>query len=136
MNKLLLTLSLASTLALATPYTQDNRITDMQLMAKAMQDIQNGFFYNNYDMIKAGGVIVADIIMKIEPPLSEKEEKDDMTRFMNNKVKMTLKVKKNIKRRMRIMIERFRDGDPTQSLQSFTNATKECMKCHSKLRKW
>jgi hypothetical protein len=136
MRKLWLSFLLITTIAVAKPYTQEDRIKDMQVLAKAMQDIQNGFFYNNYDMIKAGGILVSDTIMKIEPPLSEKEEKDAMTRFMNNKVKMTGKIKKNIKRKMHIMIERFGEGDSMQALQNFTNASKECMKCHAQLRQW
>ena len=135
MKKIIFTLTLSSSLMMAS-YTQDDRIADMQTMANAMQDIQNGFFYNNFDMIKAGGIILADTIMKIEPPLEETEEKDVMTRFMNNKVKMTNSTKKKIKNKTQKMIERFRDGDATQALQNFTKITKECMKCHTKLRNW
>jgi hypothetical protein len=135
MKKIILSLALTSSLLMAA-YTQDDRIKDMQTMANAMQDIQNGFFYNNFDMIKAGGVILADTIMKVEPPLEEKEETDVMTRFMNNKVKMTNTTKKKIKKKTQKMIERFRDGDATQALQNFTKITKECMKCHTQLRNW
>jgi len=135
MKKSLVILSL-TTCILSASYTQDDRIKDMQLMAGAMQDIQNGFFYNNFEMIKAGGVILADTILRVEPPLEEKEEEDVMTRFMNNKVKMTNTTKKKIKKKTQKMIERFRDGDPTQALQNFTKITKECMKCHRKLRNW
>ena len=135
MKKIILSLALTSSLLMAA-YTQDDRIKDMQTMANAMQDIQNGFFYNNFDMIKAGGVILADTIMRVEPPLEEKEETDVMTRFMNNKVKMTNTTKKKIKKKTQKMIERFRDGDATQALQNFTKITKECMKCHTQLRQW
>ena len=135
MKKIILSLALTSSLLMAA-YTQDDRIKDMQTMANAMQDIQNGFFYNNFEMIKAGGVILADTIMRVEPPLEEKEETDVMTRFMNNKVKMTNTTKKKIKKKTQKMIERFRDGDATQALQNFTKITKECMKCHTQLRQW
>ena len=135
MKKALIALTISSSILIAS-YTQEDRIKDMQIMAEAMQDIQNGFFYNNFDMIKAGGVILADTIMKVEPPLEEVEEKDVMTRFMNNKVKMTNTTKKKIKKKTQTMIERFRDGDHTQALQNFTKITKECMKCHTQLRKW
>jgi hypothetical protein len=136
MKKIFLSASLCLTLSYAQDYTQEDRIRDMQIMAKAMQNIQNGFFYNNFDMIKLGGIEVADTIMKVEPPLSEREEKDVMTRFMNNKVKMTQKIQKKIKRRMQKMIERFAKGDKIQALQNFMNVTKDCMSCHKKLRKW
>jgi len=135
MKKAFIALTISSSIMMAS-YTQEDRIKDMQIMAEAMQDIQNGFFYNNFDMIKAGGVILSDTIMRIEPPLEEKEEKDVMTRFMNNKVKMTNATKKKIKKKTHKMIERFRDGDYTQALQNFTKITKECMKCHTQLRKW
>jgi len=135
MKKLLLVAFITSIL-FSKEYTQEDRIRDMQIMAKAMQNIQNGFFYNNFDMIKLGGLEVAETIMKVEPPLSEKEEKDVMTRFMNNKVKMTQKIQKKIKRRMQKMIDRFAHGDKIQALQNFMNVTKDCMACHKKLRKW
>ena len=136
MKKAFLILILISSTVIAKPYTQEDRIADMQKMAKAMQNIQNGFFYNNFDMIKLGGVEVAETIMHVEPPLSEKEEKDVMTRFMNNKVKMTHKIQNKIKRRMQSMIERFAQGDKVQALQNFMKVTQDCMACHKKLRKW
>ncbi len=135
MKKVIIALTISSSILMAS-YTQEDRIKDMQIMAEAMQDIQNGFFYNNFDMIKAGGIVLSDTIVKVEPPLEEKEEKDVMTRFMNNKVKMTNSTKKKIKNKTQKMIERFRDGDSTQALQNFTKITKECMKCHTQLRKW
>jgi hypothetical protein len=135
MKKVIIALTISSSILMAS-YTQEDRIKDMQIMAGAMQDIQNGFFYNNFDMIKAGGIVLSDTIVKVEPPLEEKEEKDVMTRFMNNKVKMTNSTKKKIKNKTQKMIERFRDGDATQALQNFTKITKECMKCHTQLRKW
>ena len=135
MKKAFIALTITSTILTAS-YTQEDRIKDMQIMASAMQDIQNGFFYNNFDMIKSGGIILTDTIMKVEPPLEEVEEKDVMTRFLNNKVKMTNATKKKIKKKTQKMIERFRDGDATQALQNFTKITKECMKCHTQLRKW
>lgn len=135
MKKAFIALTISSTILMAS-YTQEDRITDMQIMAGAMQDIQNGFFYNNFDMIKAGGILLTDTIVKIEPPLEEIEERDVMTRFLNNKVKMSNTTKKKIKNKTQTMIERFRDGDPTQALQNFTKITKECMKCHTQLRKW
>ena len=136
MKKTLLITATLLTLLQAKEYTQEDRIKDMQDMAKYMAKIQQGFFYNNFDMIKLGGAKVADIIEKVRPPLSEKEEKDVMTRFMNNKVKMTMKIKNSIRRKLERMIEEFSKGDKIQALQNFTGVTKACMKCHTKLRKW
>ena len=89
------------TINTAFAYTQEDRITDMQTMANAMHDIQSGFFYNNFEMVKIGGATLADTIVKVEPPLNEVEEQDVMTRFMNNKVKMTNNTKKESRKKLK-----------------------------------
>ncbi len=138
MKKLVLTLSLCSTFLLADKgvYTQADRIVDMQKMAKAMGSIQSGFFYNNLDLIKEGGITLANTIDRVEPPLEEKEEKDLMNRFLNNKVKMTDSIKRRIRKKVAHMIEAFADGNPKSALQDFTKITEKCMECHTRLRKW
>ena len=136
MKKAVIGFALAGAFLVAGPYTKEDRIADMQIMAAAMQDIQNGFFYNNIDMIVAGTNKLSDTIVKVEPPLSEVEEKDIMTRYMNNKVKMSNKIKKKINSKAKDIIERFRDGDAVQALQAYTKITKQCMECHTQLRKW
>jgi len=136
MKKMMIGFLLTGALLSAGPYTQKDRIKDMQTMATAMQEIQTGFFYNNFDMIKEGTARLSDTIVKIEPPLEEVEEKDIMTRYMNNKVLMSNKIKKKINRKARVILERFRDGDAVQALQAYTKITKQCMECHTQLRKW
>jgi len=136
MKKSLVAIAIISTIANANPYTQKDRIVDMQTMASAMQDIQNGFFYNNFDMIKEGTTKLSNTVEKIEPPLKELEEEDIMTRYTNNKVQMTNKIKKKINKKTQDILERFRDGDAIQALQAFTKITKQCMECHTQLRKW
>jgi hypothetical protein len=117
-------------------YTQEDRIRDMQIMAAAMQSIQTGFFYNNIDMIKGGGATLIETIMRVEPPLSELEEKDIITHMMNNKVQITNNIKKRIRDKTRDMIKRFEEGDPNQALRNFTKIEKACMKCHVQIRHW
>lgn len=136
MKKSMVAVAIIGTILNANPYTQKDRIVDMQIMAAAMQDIQNGFFYNNFDMVKEGTTKLSNTIEKIEPPLEELEEKDIMTRYTNNKVQMTNKIKKKINKKTQDILERFRDGDPIQAIQAFTKITKQCMECHTQLRKW
>jgi len=136
MKKMLAGFLFSGVLLSAGAYTQKDRIQDMQTMATAMQEIQTGFFYNNFDMIKEGTTKLSDTIVKIQPPLEEVEEKDIMTRYMNNKVLMSNKIKKKINRKARVILERFRDGDAVQALQAYTKITKQCMECHTQLRKW
>ena len=136
MKKIVIGLALAGTLLSADAYTQKDRILDMQTMAQAMQTIQDGFFYNNIDMVVEGTTKLSDAVVKIEPPLEEAEEKDIMTRYTNNKVQMSNRIKKKIKQKTKDIIERFRDGDAVQALQAYSKITQQCMDCHTQLRKW
>ncbi len=123
-------------LTLAQAYTKEDRIKDMQILAKAMEEIQTGFFYNNKDLVNEGALKLSDTINRIQPPLSEAEEKDPMARYMNNKIKVSNKIKKKIDQKARNIIERFRDNDPTQAAQSYTDIVKKCMECHVQIRQW
>ncbi len=139
MKKMLFSFALTSTLLLASDimhYTQADRIKDMQTMAAAMGEIQSGFFYNNLDMIKEGGLKLVTALERVEPPLEEKEEKDVMTRFMNNKVKMTNSIKRRVRKKVTHMIESFQEGRPETALQDFKKITESCMACHTRLRSW
>ena len=135
-NKTILVALISSVILSAGTYTKESRIKDMQIMATAMQDIQNGFYYNNFDMIEVGATSLSDTINRVEPPLEELEEEDVMTRYVNNKVQITNKIKKNINRKIQTLLQRFKAGDPTQAIQAYTKITKQCMACHVQLRKW
>ena len=135
-KKTILVALMSSVILSAGTYTKEDRIKDMQIMATAMQDIQNGFYYNNFDMIKVGAFSLSDTIDRVEPPLEELEEKDVMTRYVNNKVQITNGIKKKINRKIKTLLERFQSGDPAQAIQAYTKIAKQCMACHVQLRKW
>lgn len=117
-------------------YTKEDRIKDMQIMAQAMEQIQTGFFYNNVDIVQEGVINLSDTIRRVEPPLEEAEEKDPMARYMNNKIKLTNKIKKKIDQKAKMILERFKDGDPTQAAQAYTKILKKCIDCHVQIRQW
>ena len=127
---------LLGTALFAGPYTKDDRIKDMQIMAEAMSQIQTGFFYNNNDIVQDGAIKLSDAVRRVEPPLEEKEEKDPMTRYMNQKVKFSHKIKKKIDQKAKIIMQRFKEGDTPQAIQAYTKIMKQCMECHSQLRTW
>ncbi len=136
MSRIVTMTLLTSTLLLANAYTKADRIHDMQTMAEAMGKIQMGFFYNNNDLVQEGSLTLSDTIRRVKPPLEEEEEKDPMTRFMNNKVRMSEKIVKKIDNKAAMIIQRFNEGDTHQALQSFSKITEQCMKCHTQLRDW
>jgi hypothetical protein len=117
-------------------YTQSDRVSDMQKMAQAMQDIQTGFFYNNIDIVKDGTKTLKETIKRVGPIDSEINNKDIYERWINNSLKMTNKIKKKITRKAEDIDERFESGDPVQALQAYSKISQQCLKCHINLRKW
>ena len=136
MKRVLLVIALVSTIVVAKPYTKEDRISDMNEMAKAMNIIQSGFFYNNYDTVESGVSKLADAIVRVKPPLEEVEEKDAMNRYMNKKVQMSNKIVKKINQKSLTILQRFKAGDPAQAVQAYTKIMGQCMKCHKEMRNW
>jgi len=136
MKKLLITPVILATFASATPYTQADRILDMQKMAQAMQDIQTGFFYNNIDIVKDGTKTLKETIKKVRQIESEVKTTDIYEKWLNNNLKMTNKIKKKIIKKAEDIEERFEDGDAVQALQAYSKVSQQCLKCHINVRKW
>jgi len=136
MKRVLLVIALVSTIVVAKPYTKEDRISDMNEMAKAMNIIQSGFFYNNYDTVEAGVAKLSDAVVRVKPPLEEQEEKNVMNRYMNQKIQMSNKIVKKINQKSLTILQRFKAGDPAQAVQAYTKIMGQCMKCHKEIRKW
>ena len=117
-------------------YTKEDRIKDMNEMANAMNIIQSGFFYNNYETVASGVVQLTNAVERVKPPLEEQEEKNPMARYMNQKVKMSNKIVKKINQKALTILQRFKSGDSTQAVQAYTKIVGQCMKCHREIRHW
>jgi hypothetical protein len=137
MRKVIATMILGSSLLIAEPvYTKQDRINDMHSMAQAMIDIQTGFFFNNADIVAEGVFKLTDTITKVKPPLEKSEQEDPMTRYLNEKVKVTNKMVKDINKKAYLILERFKEGDTAQANQAYTKIMKTCMECHAQIRHW
>jgi hypothetical protein len=136
MQKILLSLILLSSFLYAEGYSREDRIKDMQDMAEAMNTIQSGFFYNNYDTVVSGVEHLTSSIERVSPPLEELEETDIMTRYMNNKIQMTRKVVKKINQKSLTILQRFKSGDPVQAVQAYKKILEQCVACHQQTRNW
>jgi len=117
-------------------YTKEDRIKDMNEMANAMNVIQSGFFYNNYETVASGVAQLSDAVERVKPPLEETEEKNPMARYMNEKIKMSNKIVKKINQKALTILQRFKSGDSTQAVQAYTKIVGQCMKCHREIRHW
>ena len=136
MKKIFVFLILVGTALSAAQYTKQDRIIDMQEMAQAMNTIQSGFFYNNYDTVSEGVEHLSEAMKRVRPPLEELEEEDVMARYMNNKVRMTNKVVKKINQKTLTILQRYKNGDSAQAIQAYTKILGQCMKCHRETRNW
>ena len=121
---------------MATSYTQADRIKDMNEMANAMNIIQSGFFYNNYDTVEVGVEKLVEAVKRVKPPVEELEEKDLMTRYMNQKIQMSNKIVKKINKKSLDILARFKSGDSVQAVQAYTKIMGQCIKCHRETRNW
>ena len=136
MKKIVMAVVLAGSMLCANNYTKEDRIKDMNEMASAMNEIQSGFFYNNYDVVSNGVVKLSEAVSRVKPPLEETEEKDVLSRYMNQKIQMTNKIVKKIDRRSLIILQRYKEGDTSQAMQAYTSIMGECVKCHREMRHW
>jgi len=117
-------------------YTKEDRIKDMNEMAQAMNVIQSGFFYNNYETVEAGVSKLTDAIVRVKPPLEEEQEKDLMNKYMNQKIQMSNKIVKKINQKALTILQRFKDGDSAQAVQAYTKIMGQCIQCHREMRNW
>jgi len=136
MKKAILISTIFMSFGLAEGYTQADRILDMQKMAKAMQDIQSGFFYNNLDIVKAGANDLRTTIVKVGPTEKERNTKDVYEKWMNNSTTMTGRIQRRIENYADSIVEHFQAGDAQYALTVYNRVSAECMKCHTSLRKW
>ena len=136
MMRKVIVMGVLSVSVFAGAYTRADRVADMQTMAKAMNEIESGFFYNDKQKVIKGALKLSDTIRHVRPPLEDKEEKNPMMRYMNEKVKFSNKIVKKIDRKAETIIERFQDGDVNEALQAYKKIMSSCMECHAKIRKW
>ena len=136
MKKIVLAMMIVGVTLMAKPYTQADRVKDMNDMANAMNIIQSGFFYNNYSTVEAGVEKLVDAVHRVKPPVEEIKEKDLMARYMNQKIQMSNKIVKKINKKSLDILERFKSGDSTQAVQAYTKIMGQCMKCHRETRNW
>jgi len=136
MKRVALGVILIGTLLQAKPYTKADRIADMNTMAQAMNIIQSGFFYNNYETVEAGVDQLASTIVKVKPPVEEVENKDMMEKYMDKKFQMTNKIVKKINQKSLTILQRFKSGDSAQATQAYNKIMGQCMKCHREIRNW
>ncbi|PHS40655.1 MAG: cytochrome C [Sulfurovum sp.] len=125
-----------SNITCAKNYTCGDRISDMQRMGQAMQDMQSGFFYNNFDIVKAGAEDLKKTIVEVSPIKEEVENTDVYEIWLANNTAMKKRIQRRIVQYSEDIISRFGDGDVIQAIQVYNKITLECMKCHVGLRKW
>lgn len=115
-------------------YTEQDRLTHMQEMAYGISTIQEGLLYSNFETVEKGSNILIKNLYQVRETDSERNETDIMERYMCQKYEMSKKRKREIKRKVVTLLERFKDGDTLQSMHTYTKILKLCVKCHRDAR--
>ncbi|HIP02776.1 MAG TPA: hypothetical protein EYH01_04750 [Campylobacterales bacterium] len=110
------------------------RIEAMRAMENAMATIQKGFLYNDARIVEKGVKMLKDRSIHLEPPLTGDEK------YLKKEETYKYKFTKKQAYRMNIYaddIQRdFYNDEKKQAMYAYTKILKQCMSCHSRIRKW
>ncbi len=110
------------------------RIDAMRSMEKSMATIQKGFLYNDIRIVEEGVKALKERSIHLEPPLRGDEL------LLNKKETYKYKFTKKQAYRMNIYADDlqrdFYNGEKKQAMYAYTKILKQCMSCHSRIRKW
>jgi hypothetical protein len=113
-------------------YSQEERIKDMQIMEQGLQQMQKGFLYNNLQDIQKGAELLKKHTAKIEPPVDEKTNAFKKSYAYD----LTKREAKKIIKLAEDAVAKYKERRTKQAMNSFAKILKQCMTCHTRIRKW
>lgn len=134
MKKTLLVLVLASVALLAENSQKVDMKKNMQEMEVAMAVIQRGFLYNDPTLVKGGIVNLQERVKNIEPP-----SKDDEAALGKGNT-YSYKYAKEQSAKISVLAEEiwthYEMGEKYTAMSRYKDTLKQCLACHTKIRKW
>jgi hypothetical protein len=113
-------------------YSQEDRIKDMQMMEQGLQQMQKGFLYNNLQDIQQGAELLKKHTAKIEPPVDKKTNAFKKSYAYD----LTKREAKKIIKLAEDAVVKYQEHRTKQAMNSFAKILKQCMTCHTRIRKW
>ena len=133
-KKSIFALSLLTTFfsASAFGYSHQDRIKDMRMMEQGLQQMQKGFLYNNLQDIQKGAELLKKHTAKIEPPVDEVANSFKRSYAYD----LTKREAKKIIKLAEDAVIKYQEHRTKQAMNDFTKILKQCMTCHTRIRKW
>lgn len=133
MKKLiLLTLLIATLLGANEQESKQHRLENMQILAKAMDDIQNGFLYNSKDMIKEG----ATAILNTASSIATKDLKSALPEETAYAHKFAQKMASRTQAHAQGILDALDANDPLTAMDEYLYVLRQCTSCHLRIRAW
>jgi hypothetical protein len=102
----------------------------MELMKQGMEQIQNGFLYNNKEMLN-GGINTLDNSNKIFQNV-------DVATFIpnNNKVQVTKNINENLNKNLDALKKAVSKNNVSEATKQYGQVMHNCVSCHTIIRGW
>jgi adenine-specific DNA methylase len=133
MKKILLSIVLASSMMFAQS-TQDDtsRLENMQTLAQAMHKVQDGFLYNNKELIKEGALTILNTSSSIE----SKDLKKTLPPETAYAHKFAQKMASRTKAHAQGIIDAIDNNDALAAMDEYLYVLRQCTSCHLRIRSW
>lgn len=104
----------------------------MQILAHAMDDIQNGFLYNNKDLIKEGATAILNTASSIET----KDLKSALPKETAYAHKFAQKMAHRTKAHAQGVLDALEANDALTAMDEYLYILRQCTSCHLRIRSW
>lgn len=133
MRKILIALMLIATCLVANEKeNKQHRLENMQTLARAMDDIQNGFLYNNKNLIKEGATAILNTASSIET----KDLKSALPEETAYAHKFAQKMANRTKAHAQGVLDALEANDALTAMDEYLYILRQCTSCHLRIRNW
>ncbi len=133
MKKIVLSLIMLATLLCANDQeNKQHRLENMQILAKAMDDVQHGFLYNNKELIQQG----ATAILQTASSIATKDLKSALPEETAYAHKFAQKMANRTKAHAQGILDALEANDPLSAMDEYLYVLRQCTSCHLRIRTW
>ncbi len=107
---------------------------NMQEMEVSMAQIQKGFLYNDPSLVKNGVVTLRERVKNIEPP--SKEDEEMLGKGNTYSYKYAKEQSAKISALAQELLTNYNANERYSAMNRYKDTLKQCLACHTKIRKW
>ena len=111
---------------------KEQRLENMHILANAMDEIQNGFLFNNKELIKSG----ANTILKTASTIEAKDLKHSLPKETAYAHKFAQKTASRTKAHAQGILDALKENDALMAMDEYLYVLRQCTSCHLRIRTW